>query len=211
MVCDNKAMTQVVSSTDVVARGYDQMAAAYLAERAALKSGKYVQKLLTLLPKRAQILDLGCGAGVPVDDLFLKKGHQVTGIDISPVMIARARRACPEGDYLVGDIQDLPPGAYQVDAVVSFYALFHLPRARHQQYLTTWLTYLPVGGYLLVTLGDRDFEGMHLLHGAKLWSSQWGVAKNRALLARFNLEILIDEVDVSGGERHHVVLARKTR
>ena len=131
MVCDNKAMTQVVSSTDVVARGYDQMAAAYLSERAALKSGKYVQKLLTLLPKRAQILDLGCGAGVPIDDLFLKKGHQVTGIDISPVMIARARRACPEGDYLVGDIQGLQPGAYQVDAVVSFYALFHLPRARH--------------------------------------------------------------------------------
>jgi trans-aconitate methyltransferase len=182
----------------------------YLSHRDALKSSKYLYKLLPYLPKRATILDVGCGAGVPVDDLLNKYGHSVTGLDISPTMIDRARRLCPENNYVVRDMGTLKPAEFAVDAVVSFYALFHIPRTQHKHALTTWLSYLPVGGMLLATLGDVDFEGEHNLHGVRMWSSQWGVTKNRALLATLPLSILVDEVDTSGGEHHHVILARKT-
>lgn len=188
---------------------YDPIVRQYLAERNRLKSGKYVQRLIKLLPKQATILDLGCGAGVPVDDLLLKAGHAVVGIDISPEQIKLAKQNCPRGAYRVGDIRQLKPHDYQVDAVVSLYTWFHLPREKQQERLEVVASYLPKGGMLLLTMGDREFEGSHTLYGAKMWSSQYGTDKNRAIVHAAGFEILLDEIDSSGGERHQWIMGRK--
>lgn len=193
----------------LVSDGYDQIATTYLQQREHLGSGKYVQQVLKLVPKKSTILDLGCGAGVPVDDIFIKAGHSVIGIDISPEQIKLARKKCKGGDFLVGDISQLKPGEYSVEAVVSFYTLFHAPRGEHLKILKVMGSFLKKDGVLLVTMGDREFEGEHLLHGAKMWSSQYGTAKNRGLIESAGFKILNAVIDVSGGERHLVILAQK--
>lgn len=199
-----------MKQTDLVKTGYDIMARDYLDNRPRLKSTKYVQKLLKYLPKNSRVLDLGCGAGVGVDDLIIKAGHSVIGIDISKRQIELARKHSPKGEYSVGDICDLRPGDYQVQAVVAFYALFHVPRSEHAQILCTISQNLVKDGLLLVTMGDREFEGEHKLYGVPMWSSQWGTAKNRQLVESAGFKIVIDEIDTSGGERHQVILAEKT-
>lgn len=188
---------------------YDKIAGDYLAARDRLKSSKYVQQLLKYLPKNSTVLDLGCGAGVPVDDVLLKAGHEVIGIDISREQIKLARKMCPRGQYMVGDIQDLQTGEYQVSTVISFYTLFHVPRDKQGELLKKMASYLPKDGILLITMGDRDFEGEHILHGTKLWSSQFGTTKNRRLVESAGFEVILDEIDTSGGERHQVIMAEK--
>jgi SAM-dependent methyltransferase len=108
---------------NIVKDGYDKIALTYLLNRDNLKSSKYVSQLLKYLPKKSLVLDLGCGAGVPVDDVIIKAGHSVVGIDISPEQIKLARKNCRGGDYLVGDILDLKDKEYQVEAVISFYTI----------------------------------------------------------------------------------------
>ena len=53
--------------TKLVASGYDQMADSYLQQfgYSAVRARK-LNELVELLPSRAHVLDLGCGAGVPV-------------------------------------------------------------------------------------------------------------------------------------------------
>lgn len=193
----------------LVRDGYNKIARQYLANRDHLKSGKYVTQLLKYLPKDSTVLDLGCGAGVPVDDIVLKARHSVIGIDIAEEQIKLARKNCPRGEFFVGDICDLKIDQYEVGAVISFYTIFHTPRGNHGKLLTILSSYLKKGGLLLVSMGDREFEGEHELLGAKVWSSQFGTAKNRALVAAAGFEILIDELDRSGGERHQIILAKK--
>jgi ubiquinone/menaquinone biosynthesis C-methylase UbiE len=193
----------------LVADGYNKMANTYLADRDRLKSGKYVSQLLKYLPKQSTILDLGCGAGVPVDDLLLKAGHSVVGIDISSEQIKLARKHCPRGEFLVGDISDLQEGDYSVEAVVSFYTFFHTPREQQGKLLKIIASYLEKGGLLLISMGDREFEGDHELHGVKMWSSQFGTAKNRTLVESAGFVIIVDELDNSGGERHQIILAKR--
>lgn len=189
--------------------GYDKIAGDYLANRANLKSGKYVQQLLKYLTKNSRVLDLGCGAGVPIDDILLKAGHSVTGIDISSEQVKLARKKCPEGGYIVRDIRELREGEYKAEAVVSFYTLFHISRDKQAGILKIMASYLVSGGWLLITMGDREFEGEHVLHGVKMWSSQYGTAKNRQLVESSGYKILMDELDTSGGERHQIILAQK--
>lgn len=188
---------------------YDKIAGDYLANRANLKSGKYVQQLLKYLPKNSRVLDLGCGPAVPIDDVLLKAGHSVTGIDISSEQVKLARKKCPEGEYIVRDIRELREGEYKAEAVVSFYTLFHISRDKQAGILKIMASYLVSGGWLLITMGDREFEGEHVLHGVKMWSSQYGTAKNRQLVESSGYKILMDELDTSGGERHQIILAQK--
>lgn len=190
--------------------GYDRMAKAYLASRDRLKSAKYVQQLIKLIPKKSLILDLGCGAGIPVDDILLKAGHSVIGIDISSEQIELARKNCRGGDFVVGDINELKEREYQVQAVVSFYTLFHMPRDQHLKMLKIMASFLPTGGILLITMGDREFEGSHILYGETLWSSQFGTAKNRQLVEAAGFKIISEEIDRSGGERHQVIIGEKS-
>lgn len=198
-----------MDSSEIVKKGYDKIAVAYLDNRARLKSGKYVQLLLKYLPKNSSVLDLGCGAGVPVDDLLLKAGHEVVGIDISSEQIKLAKKNCPRGDYVVGNIEKLAVGDYQVDAVVSLYAIFHSPRVMHGKILKVIASCLKKRGYLLITMGDREFEGLHTLHGVEMWSSQYGTVKNKELVERAGFKIVFSDIDNSGGERHLVIMAQK--
>jgi cyclopropane fatty-acyl-phospholipid synthase-like methyltransferase len=194
---------------NVVRDGYDKVAATYLANRDRLKTGKYVQQLLKYLPKKSTILDLGCGAGVPVDDILMKAGHELVGIDVSSQQIKLARKNCIGGQYLVGDLVDLRENEYQVQAVVSFYTLFHISREQHPKILKIVASFLPPHGLLLITMGDREFEGQHLLHGVQMWSSQHGTVKNRKMIESSGFKILLDEIDISGGERHQIIMAEK--
>ncbi len=188
---------------------YDKIARFYLADRDKLKSGKYLRRLLKILPKNSTILDLGCGAGVPVDDMLLKAGHSVIGIDSSSEQIELARTYCKQGQYLVGDISKLKNNEYRVEAVVSFYAVFHIERTRQADWFKVVASLLVKGGKLLVTMGDREFEGKHMLYGQELWSSQYGTVKNSQMIQQAGFEILLEEIDTSGGERHQVILAEK--
>ncbi len=194
---------------DLIKKSYDQIAEYYLTHRTELKSNKHVSQLLKLLPKQSQVLDLGCGAGVPIDDLILKAGHSVIGIDISPKQIELARKYCPRGQFITGDIAELRIAEYQVDAIISFYALFHLPRTQHAEILKTWSRNLSSGGLMLVSMGDREFEGNHSTLGIQLWSSQYGTKKNSQMVMNAGFDIIAEDIDTSGGERHQVILARK--
>ena len=46
------------------------------------------------------ILDLGCGTGL-AGEAFLDLAHRLDGVDLSPLMIARARKHCGIYDDLV--------------------------------------------------------------------------------------------------------------
>lgn len=91
-----------------------------------------VEALLGRLPARIErALDLGCGAG----DLLVRLAPRcavLTGIDLSPGMVARARArtaALANVEIRVADFMDaeLPAGAF--DLVISVATFHHLPLA----------------------------------------------------------------------------------
>ena len=55
-------------------------------------------------PDTRRILELGCGTGAVLSGLG--SGFSLTGIDLSPSMLAHARRRCPDARLLEGDITD---------------------------------------------------------------------------------------------------------
>jgi SAM-dependent methyltransferase len=59
-----------------------------------------------LLPRRARVLDAGCGPG-RVGAFLAEAGHTVVGVDADPVLIAAAEADHPGPRWIVGDLAEL--------------------------------------------------------------------------------------------------------
>src|ERR687896_456143 len=79
-----------------------------------------LEDLASLLPSGAAVLDLGCGAGVPVTRWLADRGFAVTGVDVSARQLELARTNVPEGAFLKADMSEVGFGAETFAAVVAF-------------------------------------------------------------------------------------------
>ena len=68
-----------------------------------------------------RLLDVGCGTGGAAL-LAAERGAQVAGLDASARFIAVARARVPQGDFQVGDMEQLPWPAGAFDVVTGFNA-----------------------------------------------------------------------------------------
>lgn len=59
-----------------------------------------------MVPRRAHILDAGCGPG-RVGGGLAAVGHRVVGVDVDPVLISAAEQDHPGPRWLVGDLAEL--------------------------------------------------------------------------------------------------------
>lgn len=197
-------------SNDLVRSGYNKVAENYSSQRDQFKNDKYLERLVELLMPGSTILDIGCGSGVPIDKYLADKGFKVMGIDISEKQVGLAKNNVPEATYEVKDMSELREGDYQVDTVVSFYAIFHIPREQHQELFRKINSFLPKDGLVLVTMGAGEWEGTEKdFHGTKMWWSHHGAEKNREIIKNAGFVALLDEIDTSGDEKHQIILAKK--
>lgn len=99
------------------------------------------------------ILDVGCGPG-HVTDALSRAGTEITGIDLSPEMIATARGNFPDLDFEIGSMFNLlrPPRAPGWGVVVSWYSLVHLASSELPRAMSSMARVLQPGGWLLVGL-----------------------------------------------------------
>jgi SAM-dependent methyltransferase len=113
----------------LVAAGYDDVADIYL-ERFGVSAvrRKWLGRLTDRLPTaKGRVLDLGCGAGVPVARHLIALGHSVVGVDGSAEQIVRARRNVPEAVFIKADMCRITFEAGFFDAVGAFYSITHVP------------------------------------------------------------------------------------
>jgi len=65
-----------------------------------------------------RVLDAGCGGGGACL-LAAQRGARVSGVDAASPLVDIARDRVPEGDFRVGDLQELPFGEDSFDAVIA--------------------------------------------------------------------------------------------
>lgn len=140
-----------------VAEGYDGWASTYDGEANGcfpMRDDVLIPMLERLRPGR--VLDAACGTGAVAQQL-VARGHEVVGVDISAVMLSRARTAAPEARFVVGDLTNLPLPDSDVHHVVCSLALTHLSDL-HPFFAEAARVMRP-GGHLLVVDTRGHFTG----------------------------------------------------
>jgi SAM-dependent methyltransferase len=152
--------------TQIVADGYDAIGETFAVWREEIVGDprrEWEDELVALLEPGARVLELGCGPGT-VETRRLAQSFAVTGVDISPRQVERARAAIPEADFLCADFTELELPADSLDAAVAFYTLNHVPRELLAPLLASANGWLVPGGWLMVAFGTSDNPG---------WTGEW--------------------------------------
>lgn len=151
--------------SEIVASGYDRIADAYLewTTRSPLRQ-RWLNELCSILPQRGEVLDLGCGAGIPVAHRLTEMGFSVLGIDGSSRQIALARKNAPQAEFRLADMVSMsfPTGSFA--AVTAFYSITHVRRAEHAAMFERIANWLKPGGVLVASLGSADCPD---------WTGEW--------------------------------------
>ncbi len=203
-----------MDSKEIVRAGYDAVSYAYRDDRGRGPAGleiQYTDWLAELIPRLthgARVLDLGCGCGLPTTK-FLAEQFQVTGVDFSPVQIERARRLVPEAEFVCSDMTavDFPQGSF--DAVVSFYAIIHVPQTEHRTVYAGVRRWLRPGGLFMATIGAMATTGIDDDYlGAPMYWSHPDLTTSLTWLADLGFDTLWTRFIPEGDTGHTLLLAR---
>jgi SAM-dependent methyltransferase len=201
----------------IVADGYDRIADRYLAWSPLRPSAARLRALdlaTSLIPTGADVLELGCGAGVPMT-AALATGRRLTGVDISAEQILRARRNVPDATFIQADMATLEREPESLDAVVAFYSLTHVPRDQHAALFGRIRTWLRPGGLFVASLGVEDDPGTVEVGwlGVEMYFSQFSARVGRRLIAAAGLVVERAEILAEPEDRFDArflwVVARK--
>ncbi len=192
MTADSSALDGWEHRQQAQAAAFDQIGERY-DEVFPHKDGQrhIVDMLLARLPAAARVLDVGCGTGLPSAYQLVAAGCEVTGIDISPVMIDLARRNVPGAIFLRRDALTIDATLGRFDAAVAFFSLLMLTRRQITQTLAQLRAALLPGGLLAVAMVEADLDDVELpFLGQPIRVTGWPREKLRQVLddAGFTVE-----------------------
>ncbi|GAA1147779.1 DUF480 domain-containing protein [Nocardioides aquiterrae] len=140
-----------------VRASYDAVATAYadslLTELTGLPFETWLLDRVAAHAAGGPVVEVGCGPG-HVTAYLADAGADATGVDLSPGMVAEARRRFPGGSYEVGDLRTLmrPATATGWSAVLAWYSLIHLAPSELPGALEALARPLAPGGWLVLAL-----------------------------------------------------------
>jgi SAM-dependent methyltransferase len=201
---------------EIVARGYDAIALRYAEWAGAVVSPAldWLRELDSRLPDGADVLELGCGRGVP-GTRELARRHRVTGVDISAVQIELARHHVPEASFVRADAIELDIAPGSLDAVVALYFFGHVPVDEQRELVARIAVWLREGGLFLATVGagaageevDADWLGAPMFF-ASLGGDSYLPLFRECGLAPLRDEVIVQREPGHGDVAFHWVLAQ---
>jgi 2-polyprenyl-3-methyl-5-hydroxy-6-metoxy-1,4-benzoquinol methylase len=198
--------------TELVRYGYDTASHHY--RRDDDNPAEYTPWLTTLqrrLPAGANVLDIGCGCGIPVAKTLTDNGHQITGVDLSAVQINRAHLV-PQATFLHADATQITFPDRTFDAVVCLYALIHMPLDAQPQLIRRIATWLRHGGLLLATTGAQEWTGAEdgwLGANATMWWSHADAATYRGWITQAGFHIESEDFVPEADSGHQLFWATR--
>lgn len=195
----------------LVKKGYDKIAEEYQIDRQAFDHSEELTEFAGFLPKNGKVLDVGCGAGVPVAKFLVEAGFEVVGIDFSEKMLKLARKNVPQATFVRKNMTKMDFADNSFDGLTAFYSIIHVPREKHSLLFKSFNRILRPDGIMLVCMGPDDWESTEEYYGIRMFWSQYSPEKSLQLVNDAGFEVIFDKILERGKERHYWILARNKK
>ncbi|MFE5720642.1 class I SAM-dependent methyltransferase [Streptomyces erythrochromogenes] len=147
--------------------------------------------LTARLPAGARVLDVGSGTGRPTAETLVRAGCDVTGIDVSPAMVALARARVPGARFEQADVRTYTPPTGGFDVVCSFFPLLVMDQPEVAAALDRMASWTAPGGYFVMATVPGDIRGLDIeWMGHEVTVSSLSTEDHLARLADRGLEVL---------------------
>jgi SAM-dependent methyltransferase len=186
--------------------GYDPLAKVFAASRSKVVGVPEVQRWVEQLRAPAEVLDVGCGPGVPLTAALIEASCRVWAVDASPQMVALFTARFPDVPVACEPVESMTHFGRQFDGVLAWGLVFLLEPDQQRAAIARLADAVASGGQLLFTAPAQACEWRDVLTGEE--SRSLGAPEYRRLLERHGLAP-VHELDDSG-ENHYYVAARSS-
>lgn len=179
--------------------GYENAAQEFMRRRDPVIGVATVGEWARKLPSGSDVLDLGCGHGVPISAALIDQGLEVYGVDSAPSMVAAFRARFPHARVVCERVEHSEFFGRTFDGVVAWGLLFLLPADAQVALIHRVASALRPGGRFLFTAPARGGTWVDVLTGRT--SLSLGAVRYRAALMAAGLTLLEEHRDE--GENHY--------
>ena len=149
----------------------------------------YLDKLIELTGKDADILDLGCGTGMPMMHYLIGQGLSVTGVDASHRILEIAKQNLPSAELIQADMRALKLNR-KFNAIIAWHSFFHLPAEDQPAMFGIFKDHLHDKGILIFTSGTEYSEAWGINGGENLFHASLSRDQYRSLLEANNFQVI---------------------
>lgn len=170
---------------------------------------KWLDKFIEFLPPHGRVLDVGCGAGEPISEYFLKCGFELTGLDASPKMLEISSSRFPMATWVEMDMRELKLDT-KFDGIISWDGFFHLNQEEQRQVLLLFAEHLSSDGSLLLTIGHESGEVTGTVEGEQVYHSSLAPEEYKIILNSAGFETVEIELEDESCGFHSILLAKRS-
>ena len=131
--------------------GWEAVAERFMAARSPVVGVAAIRRWAQALPTGSSVLDVACGAGLPVSETLMAEGCSVCGVDASPTLVAAFRARFPHAAVVCEPVERSSFFGATFDGVVAIGLLFLLSTTTQRQLLRRLSWVVKPGGRLLFT------------------------------------------------------------
>ncbi|WP_329560950.1 class I SAM-dependent methyltransferase [Kitasatospora sp. NBC_01266] len=185
-------------SAEATARLFDSLGKLYEDAYAQLPEQlAAIDWLLAGLPEPAKVLDIGSGTGRPTAERLAAAGHDVTGYDVSAIMVDLARAQVPGARFERVDVRCVSGEPGRWDAVTAFFPLLQMPRADLDATLERIADWLAPGGLFVFATVPFDAEDAQVQWmGRRVRCTSYPAEAFGQLLHKVGLDVVHEQLSV---------------
>jgi|SRR6218665_791893 len=190
---------------------YNKIADTWAAARSNAIVNQPIIDFAGKIKAKGNILDIGCGTGLPVAKYLSEQKKAVVGIDASDRMIAIAQsNKIKNAQFISCDFFDFSP-VERFDGVIAWDSLFHFPKKRQKEIYEKVYHWLQPVGYFLFTHGKEADEHTDKMFGQQFYYSCLSKDVVLRLMGKigFHLEYSIENYAEGNDRRDWVVLVKR--
>lgn len=174
--------------------GYEAIADRFILERAKSNIGiATVQAWAKTFQTQGSILDLGCGNGLPISQIFVELGFDVYGVDASAVMVSAFCQNFPQAQVRCEAVENSRFFDREFDGVIAWGLMFLLPVETQLLLIQKVAKALVPGGRFLFTSPYQICEWKDTLSG--LISCSLGADGYKLALSTVGMGLLAEYSD----------------
>jgi predicted TPR repeat methyltransferase len=194
---------------DRIVEHYERHAHAFdRVRRSRFGERPWFDRFLLGVRKGGHILDLGCGAGEPVDRYLIDHGYSLTGIDSSEKMVALARIRFARHRWLRLDMRKAVLDQ-KFAGIIAWDSLFHLSPHDQLSMIVRAAAWLEKDANFLFNTGPAHGEAIGCQFGDSLYHASLDPWEYRELFERLGLTEIAFSPEDPIAEGRTVWLVRK--
>lgn len=167
--------------------GYEENAERYLTARSRIGAGLVRDWAAETLKVRAEIVDLGCGTGVPVSEVLIEAGYRLWAVDASPSLLAHFARRFPDVPTACEAVQHGGLFDRRFDGAVAVGLMFLMREDDQRKLIANVSRALRPGGRFLFSAPTQKADWEDMLTGRT--SRSLGIAAYTAALEQEGMRL----------------------